>query len=118
LLPVRDNAGATFPPSLLHDIRQQLAAQFGGVTAFTRAPAEGIWAPEAFELGGIELEGPVLIGEGAEIGSGSALTGPLVIGPDCRIGSGARLREAVLTEGASVEPGGYLVSGVLGASSS
>jgi mannose-1-phosphate guanylyltransferase/mannose-1-phosphate guanylyltransferase/phosphomannomutase len=64
------------------------------------------------------VEGPVLIGEGAEIGSGSALTGPLVIGPDCRIGSGARLREAVLTEGASVEPGGYLVSGVLGASSS
>jgi len=46
LLPVRDNAGATFPPSLLHDIRQQLAAQFGGVTAFTRAPAEGIWAPD------------------------------------------------------------------------
>ena len=46
LLPVRDNAGATFPPSLLHDIRQRLAAQFGGVTAFTRAPAEGIWAPD------------------------------------------------------------------------
>ena len=105
-------------------IPEMLRGNFDGLTgAISLDPGlpervEGIWAPEGFELGGIELEGPVLIGEGAEIGSGSALTGPLVIGPDCRIGSGARLREAVLTEGASVEPGGYLVSGVLGASSS
>ena len=74
----------------------------------------GVWAPAELDLGGLEIEGPVLIGEGARIGEDVALTGPLVIGPDCRIGDGARLKESVLTAGAGLGPGGYLVGGVLG----
>ena len=80
--------------------------------------SEGLWIPESFDAAGIEIEGPVLIGEGAEVGEGSSLTGPLVVGSDCRVGSGARLREAVLTDGASIEDGGYLVGGVAGVASS
>ena len=31
-------------------MQQQLAARFGGLTAFTRAPADGLWEPERHEL--------------------------------------------------------------------
>ena len=79
--------------------------------------AEGVWAPAGFDLEGREIEGPVLIGEGVEVGDGVTMTGPLVIGQGCRIGDGARLKESVLTSGAGIDPGGYLVGGVLGASS-
>lgn len=43
LLPLADNDGVPFPPSLLRDIQQELADRFGGCTAFSRAPARGIW---------------------------------------------------------------------------
>ena len=76
--------------------------------------SEGIWAPSGLDLDGLEIEGPVLIGEGADIGEGVVMTGPLVIGRDCHIGDGARLREAVITAGSRLEAGGYLVGGVLG----
>lgn len=45
LLPERDNAGVRFAPSVMAGIHNKLADHFGGVTAFTRAPAEGIWSP-------------------------------------------------------------------------
>lgn len=28
------------------DIKEELVARFGGLTAFTRAPAEGLWKPD------------------------------------------------------------------------
>ncbi len=43
LLPVRDQAGQPFPKQLFDDVRADLAAHFGGVTAFTRSPADGVW---------------------------------------------------------------------------
>lgn len=46
LLPLRDNAGIPFSSDTLAEIRQSLADRFGGVTAFTRAPAEGLWSPD------------------------------------------------------------------------
>ncbi len=42
-LPLRDNAGAAFPPALFGAIRAELTAAFGGVTAYQRAPATGLW---------------------------------------------------------------------------
>ncbi len=39
LLPERDNAGVRFAPSVMTGIRKTLSDHFGGVTAFTRAPA-------------------------------------------------------------------------------
>jgi hypothetical protein len=46
LLPLSDNAGRPFPDATLQAIHQELTLRFGGLTAFTRAPAEGAWAHE------------------------------------------------------------------------
>jgi hypothetical protein len=43
LLPVYDNAGKPFPASHYAAVRGELAERFGGFTAYTRAPAEGLW---------------------------------------------------------------------------
>ena len=40
-LPLADNAGGPFPPSLFDSVRKTLTAAFGGLTAFQRSPAEG-----------------------------------------------------------------------------
>jgi len=46
LLPLYDNAGAALPRTLYEQVREELAGRFGGLTAFTRAPAEGQWRDE------------------------------------------------------------------------
>lgn len=46
LLPLYDNAGAQLPPELHAQVRRELTERFGGLTAFTRAPAEGVWRDE------------------------------------------------------------------------
>jgi hypothetical protein len=46
LLPLRDNHGEPFDGALLADTRAELTTQFGGVTAFVRAPARGLWKEE------------------------------------------------------------------------
>jgi hypothetical protein len=43
LLPIYDNAGAPLPRELFSKVREELTGAFGGLTAFTRAPAEGLW---------------------------------------------------------------------------
>jgi hypothetical protein len=43
LLPLSDNAGNRFPRELYGRVRSELTERFGGLTAFTRAPAEGLW---------------------------------------------------------------------------
>ena len=46
VLPVRDNEGNIFPGRIWSALKDQLTARFGGVTAYTRAPAEGVWQPD------------------------------------------------------------------------
>ena len=43
LLPVRDNAGEPYPRSHYDELAGRLTDRFGGVTAYTRAPATGLW---------------------------------------------------------------------------
>ncbi|MGQ7793774.1 hypothetical protein ACUN0C_15310 [Faunimonas sp. B44] len=43
LLPVRDNSGRLFGAPAFDRVRGELTERFGGLTAFTRAPAEGLW---------------------------------------------------------------------------
>jgi hypothetical protein len=43
LLPLYDNAGTPLPRALYGEVRRELTDRFGGLTAFTRAPAEGLW---------------------------------------------------------------------------
>ena len=72
-------------------------------------------APERSELAdGVELEGPMLIGEGCRIDAGARLSGPLVLGPGTEIGAGAEVKEAVLLPGASVAAGTVLARGIAG----
>ena len=40
-LPLRDNEGSPFAASNYADIRNTLTEKFGGLTAFSRAPADG-----------------------------------------------------------------------------
>ena len=42
-LPLRDNHGAPFPPATFGAVRTELTEAFGGVTAYQRAPATGLW---------------------------------------------------------------------------
>jgi hypothetical protein len=44
LLPLADNHGQPFAESLLRGVREELVARFGGLTAYGRAPALGVWA--------------------------------------------------------------------------
>jgi hypothetical protein len=43
LLPVYDNRGIRFPIDEYGRVRRELTDHFGGVTAYTRAPAQGTW---------------------------------------------------------------------------
>lgn len=43
LLPIHDNQKDKFPAELFASVREELANRFGGVTAFVRSPAVGLW---------------------------------------------------------------------------
>ena len=43
LLPIYDNRGSKFASDLYGQVRSELTERFGGLTAYTRAPAEGLW---------------------------------------------------------------------------
>ena len=43
LLPLYDNAGRAFPAVHYAAVRDELTARFGGLTAYSRAPAQGLW---------------------------------------------------------------------------
>jgi hypothetical protein len=49
LLPVYDNEGHAFDASEYIHLRHELADRFGGVTAYTRAPARGVWKDDTGE---------------------------------------------------------------------
>ena len=46
LLPVFDNDGAQIPKDEFERVRRELTQRFGGITAFTRSPASGLWADD------------------------------------------------------------------------
>ena len=46
LLPLTDNTNQAFEPEYFVRVQQQLTEKFGGLTAFTRTPAEGLWKPD------------------------------------------------------------------------
>jgi hypothetical protein len=47
LLPLYDNEGRAFETREYVQLRSELADRFGGVTAYTRAPARGVWKDDA-----------------------------------------------------------------------
>lgn len=47
LLPVEDEQGKPYPRALYDDLVERLTERFGGVTAYTRAPATGLWEADS-----------------------------------------------------------------------
>ena len=45
LLPLTDNVGKRSPQKFFRNTADELTRRFKGLTAFTRAPAEGLWKP-------------------------------------------------------------------------
>lgn len=43
ILPCYENSGKAVDAALFRQVRQTLLDRFGGVTAYTRAPAQGLW---------------------------------------------------------------------------
>ena len=43
LLPLRDNEGCAFGREAFEAVFREVSERFGGSTAYTRSPAEGIW---------------------------------------------------------------------------
>ncbi|PTR16188.1 hypothetical protein C8R31_102202 [Nitrosospira sp. Nsp2] len=43
LLPLWSNRGERFSKALFEQVREELVKQFGGLTAYTRTPASGVW---------------------------------------------------------------------------
>src|SRR5512132_3499080 len=50
LLPLYDNGGEAYPKAMFDRIRSELTDAFGGVTAFLRSPAVGVWEDESGEV--------------------------------------------------------------------
>jgi len=50
LLPLRDNDGVPFPRVAFEQVRAELTERYGGVTAYLRSPASGVWKDEGGEV--------------------------------------------------------------------
>lgn len=46
LIPLANNSGDRFPESYFTALSLELAGKFGGVTAYARSPAVGLWQPD------------------------------------------------------------------------
>jgi len=55
LLPLFDNQGEGIPQLQFRRVSQELHDRFGGLTAFTRAPAEGRWKGSGAETSHDEI---------------------------------------------------------------
>lgn len=49
-LPLKRNDGSDQPRELFAELRRELVERFGGLTAFSRTPAEGLWESEDGDL--------------------------------------------------------------------
>jgi hypothetical protein len=58
LLPLTDNDGRRYDPAIFQDLQHRLIERFGGVTAYGRAPAEGVWAS-----GGARIKDDIVVVE-------------------------------------------------------
>ena len=50
LLPLHDNHKQAFPIAYFKNVREDLTNHFGGVTAFVRSPAVGLWKENSDDI--------------------------------------------------------------------
>jgi mannose-1-phosphate guanylyltransferase len=99
----------------IDELRQaNLDALHGEVEVEPGAPEVSPGIRSASPLEGAEVEGPVLIGSGVELGAGIRIQGPAIIGDGCRIGSGAWVRDSILLDGAELADEGMLIGAIAG----
>jgi hypothetical protein len=55
LLPLHDNEKRAFPRDHFKEVRDDLTNRFGGVTAFVRAPAVGLWKESSDDINRDEM---------------------------------------------------------------
>jgi mannose-1-phosphate guanylyltransferase len=99
----------------LDELRQgNFDALRGEVEVDPGAPevADGIRAASPLE--GAEVEAPVLLGTGVELGDGVRIQGPAILGDGCRVGAGAWVRDSILLAGTEVAPGAMLIGAIAG----
>ena len=80
----------------------------GEVAVEVDVPEVAAGVRSASDLGGAEVEPPLLIGAGVELGDGVRIDGPAIVG------DGAFVRDAVLLGGAELPPGAMVVGGIAG----
>jgi mannose-1-phosphate guanylyltransferase len=99
----------------LDELRQgNLDALLGEVQVEPGAPEVSDGVRAASPLEGAEVEGPVLVGAGVEIGAGVRIQGPTIVGDGCRIGDGAWVRESILLSGVELAPEAMLIGAIAG----
>lgn len=49
-IPLASNSGVAFAPEKFSAVKKELLDQFGGLTAFTQAPADGLWEQNSNSL--------------------------------------------------------------------
>ena len=76
---------------------------------------DGLTVGEGSTLDGVAMaEPPVWIGRDVRLGADVRLQGPLVIGDNAQIGAGAALRDCVVLPGTRVEPDTILIGAIAG----
>jgi hypothetical protein len=55
LLPLHDNQKQAFPRDYFNQVREELINRFGGVTAFVRSPAVGLWKENSDDINRDEM---------------------------------------------------------------
>jgi len=99
----------------LDELRQgNLDALSGAVRVEPGAPEVEAGIRSASELGGAEVEAPVLIGAGVELGAGVRIQGPAIVGDRCRLGSGAWVRDSIMLAGTELAPEAMLIGAIAG----
>ncbi len=100
----------------LDELRQgSIDALTGEVEVDAGAPVVSAGVRAASDLAGAEVEAPVLVGAGVELGPGVRIDGPAVIGDGSRVGEGARISNSIILPGAQLAGGAILVDAILGA---
>ncbi|MFI5025706.1 MAG: sugar phosphate nucleotidyltransferase [Solirubrobacterales bacterium] len=99
----------------LDELRQgNLDALHGAIRIERGAPEISAGIRAASPLDGAEVEGPVLVGEGVEIGTGVRIQGPAIVGDGCRLGDGVWIRDSILLAGAELPPEAMLMGAIAG----
>jgi hypothetical protein len=77
LLPLYEKSGRKVSRALLRSTAKQLADEFGGLTAYARAPAEGLWRRRGAKLDRDDVVVYEVMAQKVDLGFWSARRGKL-----------------------------------------